>query len=89
MCLDVINVIECIMNNVITEIKTCYRCDSLNTLEYVENYELTNHDTDELEKHNGYLCNVCNCFHAEDSSFVEYPINKEWRTNYNVRSWLN
>jgi hypothetical protein len=78
------------MNDTLVEVdKQCFRCDQYGTLEPVENHELTNHETDEIEYHNGYLCIICNCFHAEDNSFIEYPIDRELHTTYNVKSWLN
>lgn len=67
----------------------CFRCGSVDTLEYIEEFEDFDHDTNEPEFHSGYQCTICGCFHAENKSMVTYLCDRELYTNYNVAGWLN
>lgn len=69
-------------------IEECFRCDNKDSLVFVENYESFNHDTEEPEFHNGYLCEICGCFHKDDGTMKEY-ISFRGESTYNVASWLN
>ena len=69
-------------------VKECFRCDNKDSLVFIENHEPFNHDTDESEFHNGYLCTICGCFHKDDGTMKEY-ISFRGESTYNVASWLN
>lgn len=51
----------------------CKYCGS-DTLEYTEDHELLNPETDTLEKHNGFLCITCGCFHDIQDEFYQFDI---------------
>lgn len=72
----------------ITE-QICQRCDSRDTLEFTEQHESEDADTGEYSMYSGFKCTICGCFHEENSAFIEYHIERELHTTYNVKSWLN
>jgi len=44
----------------------CKRCDS-NSLTYVTDYEHLDFESEGYIKDSGWLCNLCECFHMEES----------------------
>lgn len=62
--------------------KQCKRCDST-SLTYVTEYEHLDFEGEDYIKDNGWLCDACECFHAEDESYWGYDIvEKIYTTNY-------
>lgn len=49
----------------------CIVCKS-EKVEYVENYETFNPETEEQELVDGVLCSDCGCFHEKNNKFFEF-----------------
>jgi len=53
----------------------CKRCDS-DKLTFIKDSLQFNPETDQEDLVSGFVCDDCNCFHAEDGSFFQYDINE-------------
>lgn len=63
----------------------CKNCGSVN-IEFTQDFELINPETDKLEKHDGLLCTECGCFHSVVDNFFQYEPEpeKEKMLNYSL-----
>ena len=51
--------------------KQCSICKS-EKIEYIENFETSNPETDEYDLEDGYLCHDCGCFQEKNNKFYEF-----------------